>query len=104
MMITTNRFIAYEILMVEKLFKFFEFEVLRSEFCGGFVAIGRRTHPTPHNPPKTQTPPPQHTTSYDSSTRDYQNIPIQQRDFNQPEVLVLYYNKLPYAEEDRSLD
>ena len=36
------KFTAYKILMVEGLFKFFEFEDLRFEFCGGFVAIGRR--------------------------------------------------------------
>ena len=35
---------AYKILMVEGLFKFFEFEDLRFEFCSGFVAIGRRTY------------------------------------------------------------
>ena len=35
------KFTAYKILMVSGLFKFFEFEVLRFEFCGGFVAIGR---------------------------------------------------------------
>jgi len=29
--------------MLEELFKFFEFQDLRFEFCGGFVAIGRRT-------------------------------------------------------------
>ena len=36
------KFTAYKILMVSGLFKFFEFGVLRFEFCGGFVAIGRR--------------------------------------------------------------
>ena len=35
-------FTAYKILMLKELFKFFEFEDLRCEFCGGFVAIGRR--------------------------------------------------------------
>ena len=39
MMITTNRFIAYEILMVEKLFKFFEFEVLRFSVVQPFFKI-----------------------------------------------------------------
>lgn len=34
-------FTAYKILMLEELFKFFEFEDLRFEFCGRFVAIGR---------------------------------------------------------------
>jgi len=36
-------FTAYKILMLNELFKFFEFEDLRLEFCGGFVVIGRRT-------------------------------------------------------------
>ena len=39
--IFTNKFFPYEVLMVEGVFKFFEFEDLRLEFCGGFVAIGR---------------------------------------------------------------
>ena len=43
-MIPTMRikFTAYKIRMVEGLFEFFEFEDLSFEFCGGFVAIGRR--------------------------------------------------------------
>jgi len=41
MMIITNKFIAYGILMVEGLF-IFDFEDLRFVRCGGFVAIGRR--------------------------------------------------------------
>ena len=47
--IITNKFITYEVLMVEGLFKFFEFEDLRFEFCGGFVAIGRRKQLFFHN-------------------------------------------------------
>ena len=43
MIIITNKLITYEVLMVEGLFKFFEFEDLRFEFCGGFVAIGCRS-------------------------------------------------------------
>ena len=44
LMIPTIRikFTAYKIRMVEGLLKFFEFEDLSFEFCGGFVAIGRR--------------------------------------------------------------
>ena len=44
-MIPTMRikFTAYKIRMVEGLFKLFKFEDLRFEFCGGFVAIGRRS-------------------------------------------------------------
>ena len=36
---TMIKFTAYKILMISGLFKFFEFEVLRLEFCGGFVAM-----------------------------------------------------------------
>jgi len=41
MIIITDKFITYALLMVERLFKFFEIEDLRFEFCGGVVAIGR---------------------------------------------------------------
>ena len=37
------RFIGYKILILRELFKFFDFEDLRSEFCGSLVAIGRCT-------------------------------------------------------------
>jgi len=39
-------FTAYKILMLQEPFTFFEFQDLSFEFCGGFVAIGRRRHGT----------------------------------------------------------
>ena len=49
-MIPTMRikFTAYKIRMAEGLFEFFEFEDLSFEFCGGFVAIGRRKYDSGH--------------------------------------------------------